>query len=340
MAGPNDFFSPGEWSNPLNDPRLRAGLLQTGLQLMTQRGWGQGAGDAIAGALGTGAEAVGRGVELDRKDLADAQRQQEVDSKGELRASQADAATSRSQTAGALADVKRGQLDIAQQGMDLKRDQFNAASELNNRKYDAMMAIAQSKLQMAKDVNERKVAQDEVNRIAKEAHTANEILRTHFMGQRTDLIAGTEANKNNRTDLNNSVRLSNLYQNYRKTVEAANAKIDGSYTMSDAEKATKRQSVLPMADWIETQPNLKTVYGRSVREPGGQVDVNGPVSPQDPTMTVSPRQVQDPGPAPTTPSAGPQVEPTLPPKNQLQTGKVYPTSRGPMKWTGTGFVQP
>lgn len=127
MAGPLDFFQPGEWQDPLADPKARAALLQTGIAL-AQPTWGGTPFSNLMAAIGQGAEAPQRATEQDRKDAAEQRAQQEADSRDTLRASQADAATSRSQTAASMADIAAQKLQLANEKEKLKiSDRLKAA---------------------------------------------------------------------------------------------------------------------------------------------------------------------------------------------------------------------
>lgn len=119
MAGPRDFFSPGPWQGDprqpgpmdeitgfLQDPRGQAALLQAGLGLMGGPAWGDTGTSQIARAIGGGGEAIGRQEVMDL-------REQEVDTKSQLREAQAGAATARAGTAAASSDLARERLGIA-----------------------------------------------------------------------------------------------------------------------------------------------------------------------------------------------------------------------------------
>lgn len=129
MAGPLDFFSPGPWVDPsqqpgpaqqqvmgfLQDPRGQAALLQAGLGLMGGATWGDTPSSQIARAVGSGGEAVGRQEAADIK-------QQESDTKSALREAQAGAAQARSGAAATTADLARERLGIARTQEEGKRD--------------------------------------------------------------------------------------------------------------------------------------------------------------------------------------------------------------------------
>lgn len=114
MAGPLDFFTPGPWTDPnqpsaaqtFQDPRAQAALLQAGLNLMSGPTWGDTAGSQIARAVGSAGEATGR---IEAADI----KQQDSDTKAQLREAQAGAATARSGQAASGADLARERLGIA-----------------------------------------------------------------------------------------------------------------------------------------------------------------------------------------------------------------------------------
>lgn len=129
MAGPLDFFSPGPWTDPsqqpgpaqqqimgfLQDPKGQAALLQAGLGLMAGPTWGDSGASQVARAIGSGGEAIGRQESADIK-------QQESDTKSQLREAQAGAATARSGAAASSADLARERLGIGRLQEEGKRD--------------------------------------------------------------------------------------------------------------------------------------------------------------------------------------------------------------------------
>jgi hypothetical protein len=135
MAGPFDFFTPGPWTDPneqplgaavsgfLADPRGRAALLQMGLQGMSPATWGDTTMGQVARAVGSGGEATTRGEAMDIK-------AQEAASKQDLRAATADAATARAGQAGANADIARTRLGIAEQDLARKREAMTTSARI------------------------------------------------------------------------------------------------------------------------------------------------------------------------------------------------------------------
>lgn len=330
MPGPEDFFSQGEWSNPLQDPRARAALLQTGLQLLQPAGWGQSPTGAVASAIGSGAEAVQRADTQDRQDTTLDQKQQEIDSKGELRVAQAELAGARAGQAGTIAAVAQDRLALAQKEQGLKYQRYQDQQDLAERKWSGQMDIAQQKLADAKTAEERKAATAEVNRIAKEAHTEQETLRTDFMKQRIDTQSVTEANKNQRLDIQTSVRQGTQYQAHLKNIDAQNQALDKNVFLSKAEKDAKRLPKPSFQEW------KATIYGG----PGGTPTPT-------PTATTSPGDTGDGSdqttePGATVPQTAPQTTqaPPAPPIGQRVKNTVYQTNIGPKKWTGTGWLNP
>lgn len=328
MPGPEDFFSPGQWQDPLQDPRARAALLQTGIQLAQPRSWGQSGFGSFLGALGSGAEAVQRADTQDRQDTTLDQKQQEVDSKGELRVAQAELAGARAGQAGTIAAVAQDRLELAKKEQGLKYDRYKNMADLAERKWAGQMEIAQTKLGQAQTAEERKAATAEVNRIAKEAHTEQEGLRTDFMKQRIDTSAAADENKNKRLDIMTQVRMGTQYQNHLKNIDSQNAALDKNVMLSKAEKDAKRQTKPSFQEW------KSTIYSG----PGGNsVPATPPTSPSD--VGDGSDQTE---PGSTTPQTAPQTTqaPPAPPVGSRQQNTVYQTNVGPMRWTGTGWVKP
>lgn len=115
---------------------------------------------------------------------------------------------------------------------------------------------------------------------------------------------------NQRHTLGQRVRLSNMYQQYVKDVAKRN---------SDPLKTGTLEPVLPMQDWISQNPMLKNL---------GLMPSTGTAEPDEEVPAVS---------APTT-SGGVVQAPRE--ASQRTAGTVYQTPKGPLKWTGTGWVSP
>lgn len=118
MAGPGDPFTPGptadptaglpdmgtfeqlrnQWATFLDDPRGRAALLSTGINLMQPPSFGDTGASQIGRAIGAGGETLNRTEAMDLK-------QQEADSRAQLREAQAGAAGARAGAAGSAATL-------------------------------------------------------------------------------------------------------------------------------------------------------------------------------------------------------------------------------------------
>lgn len=131
-AAPGAAPQPTALDSFLQNPRIGAALLQTGLNLMVPQ-WGSGIGQ-IGSAIGGGAEAAQRQEAEDLK-------QQEASSKEDLRSAQAGAAEARSNTAAARSDTAAQRLALMQSESDRKRDAANAANvRLYHQMYEKEMA--------------------------------------------------------------------------------------------------------------------------------------------------------------------------------------------------------
>lgn len=115
--------------------------------------------------------------------------------------------------------------------------------------------------------------------------------------------------------LGNRVRLSGMYQTYVKDVAKRNQekKLLGT---GDPEP------VMPINDWIAQNPMLKSM---GLVEPAA-----GATGSEDDDISV---------PAAAQTTSGGTVQPAPPPA-QRQVGATYQTPKGPLKWTGTGWVTP
>lgn len=141
MAGFLDPFTPGqttdptagvdpstydkvrsEWGAFMGDPQGRAALLSAGLALMQPPSFGDTGASQIARAIGAGGEsaAMGEAQDIQKKGLAI--KQQEANSKEDLRASQATAAEARAGTAGARADAAGTRLELQKQQLQAMND--------------------------------------------------------------------------------------------------------------------------------------------------------------------------------------------------------------------------
>lgn len=108
----------------LSNPRIAAGVLQAGVNLMQPAGWGQNFASQLGSAIGGGAAAAQRQEAEDIK-------QQEANSKEDLRTAQAGAAEARANTAGARSDTAAQRLAFMQNDADRKREIADQALRLH-----------------------------------------------------------------------------------------------------------------------------------------------------------------------------------------------------------------
>lgn len=150
--------------------------------------------------------------------------------------------------------------------------------------------------------------------MAAEARAGTAEARAGAAGSRLELQKAQIDAANQRNNLNNRVRLSNLYQNYIKDVAKRNA---------DPLRTTPPDPVLPMGDWIAQNPMLKNMglvgapAGAAATSDDGDDDTEVPAAA---STTSAPQAPRDP--------------------SQRTPNTVYETPRGKMKWTGTGWVSP
>ncbi len=136
--------------------------------------------------------------------------------------------------------------------------------------------------------------------------------RADAAGSRLGLQRAQLEALNERNLLQNRVRLSGMYQQYVKDTAKRNQ--DKSLLGGSPDP------VLPMNDWIAQNPMLKNM---------------GLISPQATPSEGDETEV--PAASNTTTSAAAQAPRDA---SQRTAGTVYQTPKGPLKWTGTGWVQP
>lgn len=299
MPGPEDFFSQGEWQdpsqNPLQDPRIRAGLLQASIAMGQPPGWGQTGFGTALNAIGHGGEAITRSEEEDRKAQEQARKDTETASKGELRTAQADAATSRSQTAGALADVARERTGISRDRLEVDRGRYENAAALSEKKFQGQMEIARLRLETAQTAEDRKRAELDLKEIATNAKMEQDKLKTEYLGQRTNLLGIREGNLNTRLDTQTRVQVNNAYQAYVKSIDAQNAAVDKDIMVPQGQKAARKQKPLSQEDWIKGNKVLRPLYYPEDPGDGGGDGTGAPVNPGSPGPGAAGGLRSDPG---------------------------------------------
>lgn len=237
MASPQDYFTPGEMpaaqpdqnimpsiASFMNNPQALNALLAFGTQAMIPQ-WG-GAGVQFAKGVGAAGEAASANE-------ASKQKQQEIDSKAELRASQAGAAEAKANTAATRSSLT---------GM-----------------------IEEGKRQRANDLGR--------------------------------------------------IRLTNMYNNYARTIDAKNKAIDASNSnplRPVGSPPTPIERTMPMEEWIKSNPMLQNM---GLLPPPG----TSPTAGEEGDVNI--------------PSTATSTQATAAPQNPV-VGQVYPSARGPMKYLG------
>jgi multidrug efflux pump subunit AcrA (membrane-fusion protein) len=306
MAGPEDWFTPGEWPSlpqvpsigQMNvDPRLATALIAMGQGIAGPRHWGESGSQQIIGSLGNAGEAIGRQEEMDRK-------QQEADSKEELRTSQADAATSRARSAQEGAVNASQALDLKKQALGLRELTVNNKINETNRKYDLAEKALELKRDSAKTDQERRQAELELRQLDSERR--NDVARTRAEAYSTNVDSmvenrlTTEEGRNARAaagrDVSTGNNLRSTYNAYKAGIDAAN------FALSPKE----RHPVMSFDEYVASRPNP------------GQAPASEAPMPAIPNV---------PGPSAATP---------LPSDSKmLKNGELYATPKGNLYWNAT-----
>lgn len=154
---------------------------------------------------------------------------------------------------------------------------------------------------------------------AAEARAETAGARAGSSGARLELARERLESQQRQSLLGSRIRLSNMYQNYVKDIAKRN---------SDAKiynPSATPEPVLSMQDWISQNPMLRQM-GLVPSQSGGSVDDEG----EDAVV---------PSTAPQTISGGAALEAPRDPAARTP-NTVYKTPKGPLKWTGTGWVNP
>lgn len=173
--------------------------------------------------------------------------------------------------------------------------------------------MKQQELSSKQDLRASQATAAETRAEAASARAGTAEARIGTAGARLELQREQMKNMNERNLLGNRVRLSGMYQNYVKDIAKRN---------SDPLRSTPPDPVLPMSDWIKQNPmlaNMGLVPSSDVADDEAADNAGTGVSP------------------PTTTSTAPQA-----PRDAAarQPNTIYTTPKGPLKWTGTGWVSP
>jgi hypothetical protein len=220
MAGPEDFFSPGEWQDAfvvpqgvqqtLEDPRVRAGLTQFGLNMLAGGGWGGSFSGDLARGIGGAGQAIGRQekMDIDQAELGIKKtgvgqrnreldiRQQEADSRGEARVAQAEVAGMRGQVAQQNANTatERNQLQR-------DRDEFNQGIlreklAQSDKLFEVKLRNADQKYNDAiakNDLAAARLAIQEKDQVTRAKRADQDTLRTQYSSQALEMRRGQNA---------------------------------------------------------------------------------------------------------------------------------------------------
>lgn len=151
---------------------------------------------------------------------------------------------------------------------------------------------------------------------AAEARAGTAGARADAAGSRLELQRQALQSMNERNLLGNRVRLSGMYQNYVKDVAKRN---------NDPLRSAPPDPVLPMDAWLKQNPMLSQM---------------GLVPPNDASDDLAADNAGVPAASPSTASGGGKALPAPRDPAQRSPNTVYETPKGPLKWTGQGWVQP
>lgn len=173
-----------------------------------------------------------------------------------------------------------------------------------------MMDIKERDITSKEDIRGARAVAAEAGASAALSRAETAATRAGAIGQGVDFKREQLRAQQERNMLNNRVRLSNMYQQYVAGVAKQN---------QNAQLLNQPQvPVKPMGDWIRENPILSEM-GLMPAMPDATEPTTAAPSPLDDATTV--------------PSF-----PPAPPKESRVAGKVYQTPKGPMKWTGTGWI--
>ena len=322
MAGPDDFFSPGEWpgqvQETLENPRIRAGLTQFGLNMLGGGGWGGSFGQDLARGIGGAGEAIGRQEKMDtvQDELGIKQgelgvRQQEADSRGEARLAQAESAAMRGQVAQQNANTAEERARIAAERNLIVQEQGQARLDQVERRIQGSLAIAQQKLDQATTTEERRAAQAEKDRIIREGRLEQDRIRT-------ETATRTAGDRREQNTMSNRIRLQGLHQ------EALKAE-DANWNNNPRNMTKPRPPKKSFGDWLD-ESGYEGQFPEVPRTPKA-ADTQGGV----PGTTPPPAAGTSTPPAST---GKPPEAPRNPADRKMQN---YTTPRGVLYWDGKAW---
>jgi len=140
----------------LNDPRGQAALMSGGLAMMQPPAWGDNFTSQLGRAIGAGGESVRTSEALDLK-------QQEAESKADLRGAQAGAAEARAGTAGARSETASARLALQAQGLQQlqERNLANQRIRVNAMYSNYLKQLKDENLLLPADKKKQPLLQDE-----------------------------------------------------------------------------------------------------------------------------------------------------------------------------------
>jgi len=217
-----DYSTPqaqGMFQSFLNDPRGQAALLQAGLSLMGGRTWGDNPTSQIARAIGSAGEAV-RGQETATQQAAESASL--ISERGSRAAAREEAA----RQAEERTDIARQRLGLDTQKAQDAAERHRRDQDLNEKKYSGLIAIAQGKLDNAKDETERKKARDEVDRLFKEQRAESLRITDNYRRDLLTIRGSEEEGRRTRADTTRDTALRQLHEKYLARIEKANQAAD------------------------------------------------------------------------------------------------------------------
>lgn len=359
MAMPIDPFQPGteaaqasdptqsaaqEWTSALNDPKVRSSLLSFGLSMMVPGDFGSTFGSRLAQSVGAAGETLDRRDAEDRADREQARKEADTQSQiqyrsdtSDTRAISADAAVSRANAALTNADSLALQRRSNVQLNQAKVDQIGANVRMLELKVQMYPQDQQAKQDLMRSKQELAASQAALY----DARTLAVAPLTESQINRNEAAAGLSNRRAAAVDTNANIATRRLDIAEKKgglqqTLDSQRGERQLIGIYQKARQENEKQRFLdPKLPPFPSFQDWKEQNGLNPKS-----DTAPPVPPASPAApTAVPPTAPQPTAQPTAPAQIPSVEVAPRDPAQRTPGKVYQTPRGPLKWTGTGWVQ-
>ncbi len=329
-AGASPQSAAQEWTTALQDPRVKRSLLSFGLQMLQPPQFGQTIGGQIAQGIGAAGESQTAADEEDRKAAEQARKERDTSSNIDYRAD--------------TTDVKLGQLEnqrlrTEQAGKDLEsraalRESQVQVNVAKAGELGARVEMLQARVALFPQDQQAKMDLARAKQALLEA-------QTRVQTERADVIAPTAAARIKRdesaTNLN-TTRAGSVESNAdvaRRRVQAQEdrTQAQGGWQATRAENQRRRD----YGNYVKEEEKAKFLDRK--RPPAlGYQEWLKTFEPKQPGATQPPAQAGTTTPAPTQPTQDSQVPDASPDPSKRNKGSRYMTPRGPMTWTGTGWL--